>query len=284
MLIQYPLFNYSMLRIIQLNLNGIRAAYRKGLGEWLSDINADIVCLQELKAQEKDITDAMQNPADLQGYFSYAQKPGYSGVGIYCRQSPSTNPDTNPDTTPHTITTHYNHPIIDSEGRFIRVDFPRFSVISLYMPSGSSGDARQMIKWQLMDTIFQRLQTYQEEAKQTQRQFIICGDINIAHTNKDICNWRGNQKNSGFLPEERQWISQLQEKEGWIDVFRQLNNNEGEYTWWSNRGRAWEKNVGWRIDYQFATPAIAATATATQIYKQQRFSDHAPLIIDYDYP
>ncbi len=260
-----------MLRIISLNLNGIRAAYRKGLAQWLSQINADIVCLQELKAQPKDITPDMTNPVGLQGYFACAERPGYSGVGIYCRQAPNA------------VTTTYEHPIMDSEGRFIRVDFPHFSVVSLYMPSGSSGDERQTIKWQLMDTFYQRLQDYQTESQQTQRQFVICGDINIAHTNKDICNWRGNQKNSGFLPAEREWMSKLQEQAGWVDVFRQLNNNDGEYTWWSNRGRAWEKNVGWRIDYQLATAAIAATAKSTHIYKDQRFSDHAPLIIDYDH-
>lgn len=266
-------YNCTVLRIISLNLNGIRAAYRKGLAAWLAAQNADILCVQELKAQEKDISDDMRRCAGLHGYFSCAARAGYSGVGIYSRRQPQR------------ITRRFGSSEMDSEGRFIRLDFDRCSIISLYLPSGSSGDARQQVKYTIMAQTARRLAAWQRESARSGRQFIICGDWNIAHTRKDICNWRGNQKNSGFLPEERQWLDTLLSHDsgglGFADVFRHLNRNDGEYTWWSNRGNAWANNVGWRIDYQLATAAAAAKATRTDIERGERFSDHAPLTIDY---
>lgn len=259
-----------MLRVISLNLNGIRAAFRKGLAGWLARQRPDVVCVQELKAQEKDIADEMRDIGALRGYFSCAERPGYSGVGIYSRKKPQA------------VRRAFGDAALDSEGRFVRLDFPSCSVVSLYLPSGSSGEARQAFKYRAMSLVYARLQQYRRSAQRSGRQFIVCADWNIAHTNKDICNWRGNQKNSGFLPEERAWLDTLLDGgRGWVDVFRRLSSADGEYTWWSNRGNAWAKNVGWRIDYQLATPGIAGKAAAADIYKAQRFSDHAPLTIDY---
>lgn len=257
-----------MLRVVSLNLNGIRSAWRKGLEDWLAAQRPDIVCVQELKAQPQDMLAAMHRPGKLQGYFSHAVRPGYSGVGIYTRQAPQA------------VTHKFGDAAIDSEGRFIRLDFATCSVVSLYLPSGSSGEVRQEFKYRMMKKLRRRLAAYQRECTASGRQFILCADWNIAHTPQDIRNWRGNQKNSGFLPQERAWVDALLAA-GWVDVFRRLNDSDRAYTWWSNRGNAWANNVGWRIDYQLATAEVAAKAVRTAIYTETRFSDHAPLTIDY---
>ena len=254
------------LKVVSFNMNGVRSAFRKGFDDWLATHRPDVVCVQELKAQEKDLSGAMRAPAGLSGYFSFAQRPGYSGVGIYCRQIP------------RRVCRRFGHPVIDEEGRFIRLDFDGYSVVSLYLPSGSSGEARQAVKFEVMRAVYRRLAGYQRARK---TEFVVAGDINIAHTKKDIRNWRGNQKNSGFLPEEREWLDRVFGKLRWVDAFRRLNDQEGEYTWWSNRGRARENNVGWRIDYQLATAAMADGAVSCRIDKAARLSDHAPLIIEY---
>ena len=253
------------LRVVSLNLNGVRAAFRKGLPEWLEAAAPDIVCAQEVRAQPADLSPEMLAPAGMRGHFAFAARPGYSGVGIYSRRKPLAVHDT------------FGHPLLDEEGRFLRLDFPEFSVVSLYMPSGSSGEARQAVKYQVMGIMREWLAARMTDG----REWLICGDINIARTEKDIRNWRGNLKNSGFLPEEREWMRGLIEDAGWRDVFRELNDEDGQYTWWSNRGRAWENNTGWRIDYHLATPGLAARARTAEIYKAQRFSDHAPLVIEY---
>ena len=257
-----------MLRIISANLNGIRSAVGKGFLDWLARQDADVVCLQELKAQEPDLDSMMRNPPGLAGHFHCAEKRGYSGVGIYTRRPP--------------LRTLQGLGIedIDREGRFLEVDFGQLSVISLYLPSGSSSEERQQAKFSFMDRFFPHLGRLRAEG----REIIICGDWNIAHREIDLKNWKSNQKNSGFLPEERAWLTRVLEELGWVDVYRKLHPEAtGEaYTWWSNRGQAWAKNVGWRIDYQIATPGIAARARAAAVYKEQRFSDHAPLVIDYD--
>lgn len=258
------------MRVISLNLNGIRSAASKGFYNWLSQQNADIVCLQELKAQATNMTEPMRQPDGYFGYFHYAEKKGYSGVGIYSKRPADA------------VIEGLGHADIDAEGRYLEAQFGHLSVISLYLPSGSSGEARQAMKFSVMERFYPHL----AELKASGREVLICGDWNIAHRKEDLKNWRGNQKNSGFLPEERAWFSQVLDEQGWIDVYRRLHPDATEacYTWWSNRGQAREKNVGWRIDYQIATPALAATALASQIYKDQRFSDHAPLIIDYAWP
>lgn len=256
------------MRIVSLNLNGIRSAAKKGVFDWLETAGADVVCLQELKAQAPDMSPEMLNPRGFHGYFHYAEKKGYSGVGIWSRRQPDV------------IIEGLGIPDIDAEGRYLETQFGTLSVISVYLPSGSSGPERQAAKFAFME----RFRPHLEKLRASGREVVVCGDWNIAHTERDIKNAKGNVKNSGFLPEERAWIGDLFAKVGWVDVYRRLYPDaEGEgYTWWSNRGQAWAKNVGWRIDYQIATPELAAMATSGSVYKDARFSDHAPLIVDYD--
>jgi exodeoxyribonuclease-3 len=254
-------------RIITLNLNGIRSAANKGFFRWLPLQDADIICVQELKAQVGDITGEVFSPDGYHGYFHCAEKRGYSGVGIYTRHEPDN------------VTEGVGVPVIDAEGRYLRVDFGRLSVISIYFPSGSAGEHRQAAKYFFMEQFFPML----KKLAACGSEIILCGDWNIAHEEIDLRNWRSNQKNSGFLPQERAWLTDVFQGLGFVDVFRRINPDPDQYTWWSNRGQAWAKNVGWRIDYQIATPDIAAKANAVSIYKTERFSDHSPLIIDYDY-
>ncbi|MBI1174185.1 MAG: exodeoxyribonuclease III [Sideroxydans sp.] len=254
------------MRIISLNLNGIRSAFSKGVQPWLAQQDADIVCMQELKAQAADMAPEMLAPDGYRGYFHYAEKKGYSGVGIYCRKQPQA------------VIEGLGIAEFDAEGRYIEVQFDKLSIVSVYLPSGSSGDERQAMKFKFMEAFLPHLIAL----RNSQREVIICGDWNIAHQEIDLKNWRGNRKNSGFLPEERAWLSQVFDEVGFVDVFRKLHPELEAYTWWSNRGQAWAKNVGWRIDYQIATPGIAQAARHTDIYKAQRFSDHAPLTIDYE--
>lgn len=253
------------MRIISINLNGIRSASSKGFFDWLDRQDADVICLQELKAQEADMTAQMLEPPGYHGYFHYAEKKGYSGVGIYCRE------------TPQQVTAGLGIGVFDVEGRYICADFADYSVVSLYLPSGSSGEERQAVKFDFMAAFLPHLR----ELRASGREVVICGDWNIAHKELDLKNWRGNRKNSGFLPEERAWLTELFDEVGFVDVFRLVHPELEAYTWWSNRGQAWAKDVGWRIDYQIATPAIAQRAISASIYKEQRFSDHAPLTITY---
>ena len=258
-----------MLRIITLNLNGIRSAARKGFFGWMAVQDADIVCLQELKAQAADMQPEMLNPPGYFGAFHYAEKKGYSGVGIYSRAKPDR------------IVEGLGIADIDAEGRYLQADFGNLSVISLYLPSGSSSEERQQVKYYFLDKFLPHLRELREGGLDV----VLCGDWNIAHREIDLKNWKGNLKNSGFLPEERAWMSHVFDEVGWVDVYRRLHPEAtGEaYTWWSNRGQAWAKNVGWRIDYQIATPGIAGAARSGGVYREARFSDHAPLTVDYDY-
>jgi exodeoxyribonuclease-3 len=264
-----------MLKIVTLNLNGIRSAAKKGWPDWLASHAPDILCVQELKAQQADLDAATRQPGGMPpGHFHCAEKKGYSGVGLYARHPPEQ------------VSEGFGVAEFDAEGRYLRADWPGLSVISLYVPSGSSSPERQAAKFRFMKVFRPLLATLAEESRQTGREFVICADWNIAPTEKDLKNWKSNQKNSGFLPEERAWIKAAQDELGWVDVYRQLypEATDAGYTWWSNRGQAWAKNVGWRIDYQLATPGIAATARQAAVYKEQRFSDHAPLTIEYDWP
>ena len=255
------------MRIITVNLNGIRSADSKGFYEWLQTQQADVICLQEIRIMHEQLTEIMLNPGNLNSAFEFAEKRGYSGVGIYFRKSPDR------------IQKGIGWSDMDSEGRFIQADYGKLSVVSLYLPSGTSGEERQNFKYKVMDYF----EKWLGKARKSGREFIICGDWNIAHKEIDLKNWKSNQKNSGFLPAEREWMTKIFGELGFVDVFRKLNQNAEQYTWWSNRGRSWEKNVGWRIDYQVATPEVASKATGESIFREQRFSDHAPLIIDYDY-
>ena len=256
------------MRLISANLNGIRAAESKGFFKWLKSQEADVVCLQETRIQPEQLSDIMLEPDGLKSAFEFAVKRGYSGVGLYFKKKPDR------------IQKGIGWTEMDTEGRFIQADFGKLSIVSLYLPSGSSGYIRQNFKFKVLG-FFER---WLVDAKRSGREVIICGDWNIAHKEIDLKNWKNNQKNSGFLPEERAWMTKLFTEYGYVDVFRKLNPNPGQYTWWSNRGRAREKNVGWRLDYQVATPDIAVKAITESIYTAEHFSDHAPLIIDYDYP
>ncbi len=257
-----------MLRIISANLNGIRSASKKGFFDWMGKQDADMVCVQELKAQAADMTEAFLAPHGYHGYIHYAEKKGYSGVGLYTRHKPER------------VITGFGNAEFDSEGRYVEVQYPHLAVISVYVPSGSSGEERQLAKFRFMEAFLPHLL----QLKASGREIVLCGDVNIAHKEIDIKNWKGNLKNSGFLPEERAWIGELFDVHGYVDVFRKLDPRPDQYTWWSNRGQAYAKNVGWRIDYHLATPKIADTAQLCSIYKDEKFSDHAPLSIDYNFP
>lgn len=265
-----------MFKLTSLNLNGIRSAASKGLQEWLAESMPDCICVQELKAQSADISGRFEELAGLKGYFHCAEKKGYSGVGIYTRHEPSD------------VIVGYGSPEFDAEGRYVELRFDRagrkLSLISAYFPSGASGEERQAAKFRFLAEFYPHLTALQKTGDAS-REIVLCGDINIAHQEIDLKNYKGNRKNSGFLPEERAWMSDLLQDGGMVDVYRQLHpETTGEaYTWWSNRGQAWANNVGWRLDYHLATPALGGSARSAAIYKTQRFSDHAPLTIEYDW-
>lgn len=255
------------MRIITLNCNGIRAAAKKGFFDWMVEQQADVVCLQETKAQEAQLQDELFSPAGFTRYLHDAEKKGYSGTSVYSRVPA------------RKVVYGVGDDLIDREGRYLETTFGNLSVVSLYMPSGTTGDERQDFKYRMMEMFMPHLL----KLKKRRRPYILCGDWNIAHQKIDIKNWRGNQKNSGFLPEERAWLTELFDRHKYVDAFRCLPQEEHEYTWWSNRGQAWANNTGWRIDYQVCTPDMRELVRNTHIYKEQRFSDHAPLIIDYDF-
>jgi exodeoxyribonuclease III len=262
----------SLFKLTSLNLNGIRSASNKGLESWLAGHSPDCICVQEVKAQAPDVSGRFEEIVGLKGHFHFAEKKGYSGVAVYTRHVPSD------------VVIGFDGGEFDAEGRWaeLRFDTPKrkFSVISVYFPSGSSGPERQEAKYRFLDLMYPHLM-----ALKKQRDFVICSDVNIAHQNADLKNWRSNQKNSGFLPEERAWMTKLLTDGGLVDVYRQLQPDTTDtcYTWWSNRGQAYANNVGWRLDYHLATPAFAETARSEAIYKGEKFSDHAPITIEYDF-
>ncbi len=259
-----------MFRLVSLNLNGIRSAASKGFEAWAEGVGADCMGVQEIKAQADTVVGRFDTVAGMRGHFHYADRKGYSGVGLYSRKRPSD------------VVLGIGNPEFDAEGRWVEARFDtarrKLSIISCYFPSGSSGDERQQAKFRFLALMAPHLVKLKAE-----REFIVVGDVNIAHKEIDLKNWRGNRKNSGFLPEERAWMSHCLDEIGLVDVFRTLNPHPEQYTWWSNRGQARANNVGWRIDYHLATPALARRAKAEHIYLEQRFSDHAPLVIDYDF-
>jgi exodeoxyribonuclease-3 len=262
----------SLFKLTSLNLNGIRSAASKGVEAWIAKIKPDCICLQEVKAQAGDVAGRFEEMAGLRGHFHFAEKKGYSGVALYTRHAPSD------------VIVGFGSSEFDAEGRYVELRFDRpgrkLSLISCYFPSGSSGEERQQAKFRFLDEFDPHL----VRLKAGGREFILCGDVNIAHKERDLKNWRGNRKNSGFLPEERAWMTKLLDETGLVDVYRRLQPDatEAAYTWWSNRGQAYAKNVGWRLDYHVATPALAQLARAESIYRQEKFSDHAPLTIDYE--
>ena len=260
-----------MFKLTSLNLNGIRSATTKGVEAWLEKHAPDCICVQEVKAQAPDVAGKFEVLAGLKGHFHFAEKKGYSGVGVYTRHEPSD------------VVVGFDGGEFDAEGRYVetRFDAPsrKLSIISVYFPSGSSGPDRQEAKFRFLDKIYPHLMALKAE-----REFIVCSDVNIAHKEADLKNWKGNLKNSGFLPEERAWMTQLTTEGGIVDVYRRLqpDTTDACYTWWSNRGQAYAKNVGWRLDYHLATPALAEKARTEAIYKGEKFSDHAPITIEYD--
>ena len=261
----------SLFKLTSLNLNGIRSATTKGVETWLAQHAPDCICMQEVKAQAPDVAGKFEALAGLKGHFQFAEKKGYSGVGVYTRHEPSD------------VVVGFDGGEFDAEGRYVeaRFDTPsrKLSIISVYFPSGSSGPERQEAKFRFLDKMYPHLMSLKAE-----RDFIVCSDVNIAHQEADLKNWKGNLKNSGFLPEERAWMTKLTTEGGIVDVYRRLqpDTTDACYTWWSNRGQAYAKNVGWRLDYHLATPALAEKARTEAIYKGEKFSDHAPITIEYD--
>jgi exodeoxyribonuclease-3 len=255
-------------RIVTLNVNGIRSAERKGLADWLTRGTPwDVVCLQEIKAGVDDVPRPMRAPRRAHAAFHAAERKGYAGVALYSRK-------------PARVTTGFGCAEFDCEGRYLEADFGEVAIVSVYLPSGSAGPHRQASKFRFLEAFLPHLV---ELRKRRGKEIVLCGDWNIAHQPIDLRNWRANQKYSGFLPEERAWLTRVFDEVGFVDVFRRVDPRPGQYTWWSNRGQSWAKNVGWRIDYQIATPGIASRARSAAIYRRRRFSDHAPLIVDYDY-
>lgn len=254
-----------MLRIMTFNANGVRSAARKGFFNWFGTQDVDVLCVQELKAQQNDIPDEIKNIAGYGSFLHCARKKGYSGCGIWTRIPP------------RNVRQGFGDEEFDAEGRYVEADFGALVVISAYFPSGSSSELRQEAKYRFLERFERHLAGLQASG----REIILCGDVNIAHREIDLKNWRGNMDHSGFLPEERAWLDRLFRK-GWVDVFRSLDPRPDRYTWWSQRGRAREKNVGWRIDYEIATAGVASGARRTDIHSADRFSDHAPLWVDYE--
>ncbi|MEO7241936.1 MAG: exodeoxyribonuclease III [Variovorax sp.] len=265
-----------MFKLTSLNLNGLRSAAAKGVADWVAETAPNCICMQEIRVQASDIEGRFERMAELDGHFHFAEKKGYAGTAIYTRHAPSD------------VIVGWGEREFDADGRYLelRFDTPRrkFSIISCYFPSGSSSPERQAAKFRFLKGFFPHLIALRQK-----RDFVLCGDINIAHRDIDLKNWRGNQKNSGFLPEERAWMTRLldigAEGAGLVDVYRLLQPDTtcAAYTWWSNRGQAYANNVGWRLDYHLATPAIAALARSESIYKTRKFSDHAPITVEYDY-
>ena len=253
------------MKIVSCNLNGIRSAHRKGFFDWYKKQKSDVLCIQELKAQEEQIDIKSMFSKDIYSYFKCAEKKGYSGVSIHTREKPDK------------VIYQYGDKEFDNEGRYIEAQFGDLSIVSLYAPSGSSGEIRQEAKFRFLKSFKKHL----IKILKSNRKFIICGDWNIAHKEIDLKNWKGNKKNSGFLPEEREWLDDLFDNDKYIDGFRLLNKKKDEYTWWSNRGNARENNVGWRNDYQIISGNLKNKIQKEKIYREKFFSDHAPLIFTY---
>lgn len=262
------------MKVITLNVNGIRASYKKGVWQWIEEQNPDILCLQEIRAHPTDVKDDILNPLQYVANYHFAEKKGYSCVGLYSKVQPKHvqvgfDQNINPEWE------EFNR-----EGRYVECHFnDDLVIISCYFPSGSSSELRQEAKFRFLKHMTPHLM----DLKRLGKHILLCGDVNIAHTKQDIKNWRGNQKSSGFTPEERDWLTHLFAECDYRDVFRLLNQEDHQYSWWSNFGKAWENNAGWRIDYHIATPEFANLAESTFIYTDQRFSDHAPVVVEYNY-
>ncbi|MFN8003479.1 MAG: exodeoxyribonuclease III [Acidobacteriota bacterium] len=245
-------------------MNGIRLATAKGVVSWLATSGADVICLQEVRAFPEQVPSEWQSLGYHTEWYP-AEKPGYSGVAVLSKTKPKR-------------VTRGMKSAFDTEGRVLQADFADVSVVSTYIPSGTSSPERLAIKLKFMDEFL----LHCRKLRKSKRELVFCGDLNVAHQPIDLKNWRSNQKNSGFLPEERAWLTNFLEL-GYHDTFRHLVGPDAvHYSWWSNRGRARENNVGWRLDYQLTTPSLNQVAHSPLIYREQFFSDHAPVIIDYN--
>jgi exodeoxyribonuclease-3 len=255
------------MRVITVNVCGVRAAAKKGLFAWLAKQKADAVCLQETRAQEDQRAglDAELLDAGYHGFFCDAERKGYAGVALYSRHKPDQ------------VIRGFGVAEFDNEGRYLEARLDGVAVVSLYLPSGSAGPERQASKFRFLEAF----QPHLQRLRRRKQPYLLCGDWNIAHKPIDLRNWKGNQKNSGFLPEERAWLDEVFGASGYVDAFRVVNQEPDQYTWWSTRGQAYAKNVGWRIDYQVISAPLASAVSSASIYKEERFSDHAPLILDY---
>jgi exodeoxyribonuclease-3 len=262
------------MRIVTFNANGLRSAASKGFFDWFAGQDADVLCVQETKAQEHQLTGeaGTRNGCCPDGYKAWFRdattKKGYSGVAIYARREPDE------------IRTAIGWDAFDEEGRYLEARFGNLSVVSMYVPSGSSGELRQAFKFEVMGWLKPVLEQWRDSG----RDYVLCGDWNIVRSALDIRNWKSNQKNSGCLPAERDWLNGLCADDagnGWVDSYRALHPDGQDYTWWSNRGAARAKNVGWRIDYQLATPSLRDKLLGCAIAPSPRFSDHAPYVVDY---
>ena len=254
------------MRVISFYANGIRSAASKGFFEWLNAQSADFVCIQETKAQPDQLTDSVFHPSGYTAVYVSAEKRGYSGVALYAK-----NP-------PLRIHRGLGLPEFDAEGRYVAFEYADLLVASLYLPSGSAGDHRQASKDRFLQAYLPQLAALAAEG---QKPVILCGDWNIAHREIDLKNWRSNQKSSGFLPHERGFLDTVFDALGFVDAQRYLLPDTAVYTWWSNRANAWANDVGWRIDYQVISPSLAPRLRHATVYRGQKFSDHAPLVIDY---
>lgn len=248
------------------NCNGIRAAEKKGFFEWFASEAVDVLCLQETKAQEWQLEGGPFYPAGYHCYYFDAVRRGYAGTAILSR------------TAPDQVVRGFGWDPADQEGRYLQADFGDLSVISLYLPSGASGEARQNVKFACLDVLWERL----EQLVADGRRYIIAGDWNMCHKEIDLRNWRANRNRPGFLPEERAWLDRLYSELGYADSFRLVNSLPDQYTWWSNRGQARANNVGWRLDYHVVSPNLVSSVVDVEIFTEQMFSDHAPVTLELD--
>ena len=252
------------MRVVTFNANGIRSAARKGFFAWMIAANPDFVCIQETKAQEHQLP----GDAVLAGYSAVyldAERKGYSGVAIYARREPER------------IVKGLRSGFLNEEARFLRFDYPDVSICSLYVPSGTSGVARQAVKYDFLEAFTAELRGMRAEG----RRIVLCGDFNIAHLDIDVFDPKSCARITGFLPPERAWFDRVTGELGWIDAFRVVNGDAKQFTWWASWKNAFERNLGWRLDYQLVTPELAGGVRAAAIERGERFSDHAPLTIDY---
>ncbi|MEU6298401.1 exodeoxyribonuclease III [Streptomyces erythrochromogenes] len=264
-----------MLTVTSVNVNGIRAAAKKGFGAWLAGTDADVVCLQEVRAEEGQIPAEVRSPEGWHTVFAPAAAKGRAGVALYTRRAPER------------VQVGFGSEEFDTAGRYLEIDLPGVTVASLYLPSGEAGTEKQDEKYRFMGEFLTYLAELKVRAAADGREVVVCGDWNICHQEADLKNWKTNRKNAGFLPEERAWLGKVYAEAGYVDVVRELHpDTEGPYSWWSYRGRAFDNDAGWRIDLQVATPGLAAKAVKAFVERAEthpeRWSDHAPVTVVYE--